>query len=246
MYRVQVDIMGHKLLGKKNLIYLMDALFTSEHEVNQPDKWQKEPWNNDWTSSIFISQDPVAIESVGFDFLYYEFDGTDDLEDYPHYGAVDDYLHQAADPTKWATGITYDPENDGVKLTSLGVHEHWNNSNDMQYTRNLGTGNGIELIQLTPTSGPSNIELAPVNIEFSAYPNPTHGIVFINYSSDYNGQVEMKIFDMSGRIVFEKSLQKTSADFSTNLNIEFLNNGTYILSLSEGQKRGVHTIQLIK
>jgi hypothetical protein len=146
MYRVLVDLMGHELLGKKNLIYLMDALYCSEQEVNQPDKFIKSPWNNDWTSSIFISQDPVAIESVGFDVLYYELDGTNGLDAFPHYGAVDDYLHQAADETNWPTGIIYDPENDGSKIASLGVHEHWNNSIDMKYTRNLGTGNGIELI----------------------------------------------------------------------------------------------------
>jgi hypothetical protein len=27
------------------------------------------------------------------------------------------------------------------------VHEHWNNPRDRQYSRNLGTGEGIELIQ---------------------------------------------------------------------------------------------------
>jgi hypothetical protein len=29
------------------------------------------------------------------------------------------------------------------------VYEHWNNPADKQYSRNLGTGNGIELIKLT-------------------------------------------------------------------------------------------------
>lgn len=151
MYRVQVDLMSHELLGQKNLIYLMDALYCSEHEVNVPDKFLKSPWNNDWTSSIFVSQDPVAIESVGFDVLYYELDGTNGLDAFPHFGAVDDYLHQAADEANWPAGITYDPENDGSKIGSQGVHEHWNNSDNMLYTRNLGTGSGIELIKLFPT-----------------------------------------------------------------------------------------------
>jgi hypothetical protein len=34
-------------------------------------------------------------------------------------------------------------------LANLGVYEHWNNPTDRQYSRNLGTGQGIELIQLT-------------------------------------------------------------------------------------------------
>ncbi len=33
---------------------------------------------------------------------------------------------------------------------SLGVEEHWNNAEDGQYSRNLGTGKEIELIRLVP------------------------------------------------------------------------------------------------
>ena len=33
-------------------------------------------------------------------------------------------------------------------MTSQGVHEHWNNATEKKYTRNLGTGNGIELVYL--------------------------------------------------------------------------------------------------
>ena len=148
LYRVQVDIMGHEMLGDRNLIFILDALYTSEMEVNQPDKWQKAPWSNSWTSSMFFSQDPVAIESVGFDFLYYEFDGSNGLDAFPHYGAVDDYLHQAASSENWPVDITYDPENDGTVIESLGVHEHWNNPIDMQYSRNLGTNDGIDLVKI--------------------------------------------------------------------------------------------------
>jgi hypothetical protein len=148
-YRVQVDIMTHYLLGKKNLIYLMDALYTSDDEIDQPDKWDLSPFNGDWTSSIFISQDPIAIESVGFDFLYAEFDGTNGLDDFPHLGAVDDYLHQLADSTNWPAGIIYSPNGDGVPNSfSYGVHEHWNNPVEKRYSRNLGIGNGIELVKV--------------------------------------------------------------------------------------------------
>jgi hypothetical protein len=32
------------------------------------------------------------------------------------------------------------------RLASLGVHEHWNNPTEKKYSRNLGSGNGIELV----------------------------------------------------------------------------------------------------
>ncbi len=31
-------------------------------------------------------------------------------------------------------------------MESLGVHEHWNNATDKQYSRNLGKRQGIELV----------------------------------------------------------------------------------------------------
>ncbi|MBN2010584.1 DUF362 domain-containing protein [candidate division KSB1 bacterium] len=146
LYRVQVDLMGHQLLGGKNLVYLMDATWAGSEAVDPPTKWRLAPFDNDWTSSLFASQDPVAIESVGFDFLYAEYNGENGKVAYPHMDGVDDYLHQAADPSNWPSGIQYDPENDGTVLTSLGTHEHWNNATEKHYSRNLGTGNGIELL----------------------------------------------------------------------------------------------------
>jgi hypothetical protein len=44
----------------------------------------------------------------------------------------------------------YDPEKDGRLLTSLGVHEHWNSAAAKKYSRNLGSGAGIELASLLP------------------------------------------------------------------------------------------------
>jgi hypothetical protein len=57
-------------------------------------------------------------------------------------------LHEAALAGKPPSGAVYDPEQDGQPLTSLGVHEHWNNATDKQYSRNLGKGEGIELVAL--------------------------------------------------------------------------------------------------
>jgi hypothetical protein len=150
LYRVLVDLMGHELLGGKSLFYLLDGLWAGPEAINAPRKWSLQPFNNDWTSSIFASQDPVAIESVGFDFLRAEYTTGNPYSSYPQMDGVDDYLHQAADNSNWPAGIIYDPENDGTPLESLGVHEHWNNETDKQYSRNLGTGDGIELISVMP------------------------------------------------------------------------------------------------
>ncbi len=96
---------------------------------------------------FFLSIDPVAIESVCLDFLRTEYNGPTLAECRPNWFGVDDYLHQAADSSRWPSNIRYDPDNDGVLIASLGVHEHWNDCQHKQYSRNLGTGKGIELFK---------------------------------------------------------------------------------------------------
>lgn len=125
LYRVQVDLMGDSLLSGKNLFYLMDALWSTDFELDKPLKWKMSPFCNQYTASMFASFDPVAIESVGFDFISGEYTAASEPV---QMNGVDDYLHQAADTTNWPAGIAYDPNGTGVHLKSLGVHEHWNDT----------------------------------------------------------------------------------------------------------------------
>ena len=144
------------------MLCLVDGLFAGYCSESKPVKWNMAPFNGDWPSSLFVSQDPVAIDSVCYDFLLNEWPsivnyGTpaapDDLQ-----GGAEDYLHEAAGTNDPVSGICYppsgtfyDPGRTGVRLASLGVHEHWNNPTSKQYSRNLGTGQGIELVALTAT-----------------------------------------------------------------------------------------------
>lgn len=142
-YNTLVDLMGHEDLGEKTLIFIIDGLFATQVQHSKVDasmKWTSEPFNGHFTSSIFMSLDGVAIESVGLDFTRNE----PTLAQV--YGNVDNYLHEAALANDPPSEIFYDPEQDGSRLTSLGVHEHWNNASDRKYTRNLDTGEGIELV----------------------------------------------------------------------------------------------------
>ncbi len=143
-YRCLVDLMGHPELGGKTVFYIVDGLFAGRNWSSDPRKWNMAPFYDDWPSSVFVSQDPVAIDSVCFDFLWAEWD------DFPHYDGADDYLHEAALANDPPSGTFYDPNKEGVGLASLGVHEHWNNSWHKQYSGNLGTNDGIELTSPVP------------------------------------------------------------------------------------------------
>ncbi len=155
-YRVFVDLMGSKYLGQNSVFWCVEGLFGGgSSEIKGPVKYFMEPFNGNWSNSILMSLDPVAIESVGYDFLRSEFDGVhkhdavnNEWENIPNMFGVDDYMHQVADSTNWPRGMIYDPDNSGKPLPVLGVHEHWNNPVDKQYSRNLGTGKGIELVSI--------------------------------------------------------------------------------------------------
>lgn len=140
-----VDLMGHEHLDGKTFLFVIDALYAAEYQgSSQPTLWQSSPFHNDWTSSLFVSQDGVAIDSVALDLCRSEPALSDQVTGI----SVDNYLHEAALAHDPPSGAFYDPEGDGTRLASLGVHEHWNNPIDKQYSRNLGTGEGIELVMV--------------------------------------------------------------------------------------------------
>jgi hypothetical protein len=148
-YRAVVDLMGHTHIGGKTLLYLIDGLYPGVHPTEHaPRKWSTHPFNGQWASSLLASQDPVAIDSVAFDFLWAEWN------DYPHMSGADDYLHEAALADNPPSGTFYDADHaaNTARLASLGVHEHWNNAKDKQYGRNLGKPEGIELVRVGPSA----------------------------------------------------------------------------------------------
>ena len=135
-------LMGHKIIYNKSFLYLADGLFTSLNQTLPVAKWST--FNNDWFSSLLMSQDPVALESVVYDFIASE---PNLITGNPCFnGHQDNQFLECAMANKPPSGTKYDPENDGTPLKSLGVHEHWNNAKDRKYSRNLGKKKGIELI----------------------------------------------------------------------------------------------------
>jgi hypothetical protein len=215
-YRCFVDIMGHKDIGGKTIIYLVDGIWSSTNYAHPPIKWAMTPFNNDWPSSIFLSQDPVAIESVGFDFLYEEFDedhptegpiNPDDDEKgaFPYFAGTDDFLHQAADQSNWPDNITYDPENDDTPIaSSLGTHEHWNNAIDKKYTRNLGGSTGIELVSnynpvpIIEQNDDANLAVNDFTLHQN-YPNPFNATTTIWYSLSKPAHISLIIYNELGQ-----------------------------------------------
>lgn len=128
-YKTFVDFMGHKDLGGKTLLYLIDGTYGSRDVNGKPaPKWEKAPFNGAWCCSILMSQDGVACDAVGMDMLIHE---------WPEFGSFnycDEYLLEAAGIPATNSGTIYDPERDGTPLQQpLGLFEHADS--DMHYKK---------------------------------------------------------------------------------------------------------------
>ncbi|MSR82615.1 MAG: DUF362 domain-containing protein [Candidatus Latescibacteria bacterium] len=187
-YNALVDLMGHRDLGEKTVLFMLDGLYASANQnsaLKTSDRWQSAPFDNDWPSSLFFSQDGVAIESVGLDFLRSE--PTAKMV----YGNVDNYLHEAARADAPPSRVAYDPEGDGIPLSSLGVHEHWDNAADKRYSGNLGLAGGIELVTpqiLTAVEEEYGQVTLPVQLELASYPNPFNAGTQISFVLPVRGR----------------------------------------------------------
>ena len=216
------------------------------------------PFNNQYSSSIFASFDNVAIESVAYDFLRSEFtvarlSGLTKPENmaFVQMRGADDYLHQAADSTNWPAGIKYDPDSTGVHIFSLGVHEHWNNATDKKYTRNLGTGSGVELLSVeqAKTTGIAHQESnAPKDFELCQnYPNPFNPVTIIEYSLPQSQKVTIKVYDMTGKVVAVlENHERSAGTYKVQFDARRLTSGVYFYRLTTDSFSETKKLVLVK
>ena len=185
-----IDLLSHQQLGGKIFLFVGDGLYACRGDNRNITKFQMYPFNNDWMSSLFFSQDPIAIDSVMYDFLKAE------NTSYPPSEGAQNYLHQGAQPPL----NTYDPENDGYYLSSsLGVHEHWDTNVDIfSPDRYSGVANnGIDYIPdpdsppnsgtptpSTPTPTPTNtfVPLTPTETPITPTEPPIVVPIYNSYS----------------------------------------------------------------
>ncbi len=191
-YNYLVDILGHPQIHEKTILYIVDAFYGSDQQ-NRIVKFDS--FGDDYCSSLFMSQDVIALESVCLDFLRSEPKNTLHV-----HGNVDNWLHESAQADNPPSGLFYDPGKTEAGLQSLGVHEHWNSWEDKQYTRNLGTGDGIELQKIDLTVGMDERYPALQKAALGPnYPNPFRSVTTISYQLNSETDVAITIYDQLGR-----------------------------------------------
>ncbi|MFK5879055.1 MAG: M12 family metallo-peptidase [Flavobacteriaceae bacterium] len=73
--------------------------------------------------------------------------------------------------------------------------------------------------------------------QFNVYPNPSNGKVYINLSSIED--VQVSLFDISGRIIYSKNHNNYSGLFNKEINFGGLSSGIYLLKVNSGDREAV-------
>jgi hypothetical protein len=72
--------------------------------------------------------------------------------------------------------------------------------------------------------------------ELNLYPNPTSNIINIDYSLNSNADVNITIYDLSGRIVDSQFASGSTGNNRKRIDVTELQPGLYILELIANQK----------
>jgi hypothetical protein len=193
-YNYLVDLLGHPQIRDKTILYVVDAFYSGDQQ-NRISTWQQ--YRGEYTSSLFMSQDVIALESVCLDWMRSEPSNALNV-----HGNVDNWLHEAAQADDPPSGMVYNPGAEEASLESLGVHEHFDGWGTKQYSRNLGTGEGIELYTVNLSVGINDQAERETGISLNPnYPNPFAGETTIPFTLDKETGVKIAIFDQLGRIV---------------------------------------------
>ncbi|HVO72995.1 MAG TPA: T9SS type A sorting domain-containing protein, partial [Ignavibacteriaceae bacterium] len=138
------------------------------------------------------------------------------------------------------------PEGDGTFLTSLGTHDHWNNPVDKQYSRNLGNGNGIELVEPSLVSVKNITQNIPDKfILFNNYPNPFNPSTTIKFELKEASDVNLTVYDVTGKIVdvILDNNYKSAGTYEVKYRAEKLSSGIYFLVM--GAENYSRTIKMV-
>lgn len=79
------------------------------------------------------------------------------------------------------------------------------------------------------------------------YPNPTTGILTVEYNGKVSGNLEFSIFDMSGKMVFHKPADANSKSSTRyQLDLHNLVSGTYLLEAKSGRDVNIAKFVMLK
>jgi hypothetical protein len=85
---------------------------------------------------------------------------------------------------------------------------------------------------------PASVSFGKVDA-FKVYPNPSNDLVYV--SANVNGASTIKVIDMMGRVVFEKSYP-TKSLLLTSFDVSNYASGLYFVEVSESNNKSVQKV----
>lgn len=153
----------------------------------------------------------------------------------------------------WADNINCSQTNNGNTFAPselLDVFESLDASGNWQINvKDLAAGDdgtlnswSLDICTETATLTDPDIE-EPIAIEgLRVYPNPTNNNVWVAFNSTTSNPVNIKLFDIRGRLVLNNSYNNLGGNFQENIDLKKVQSGMYILTINDGNIKATKKI----
>ncbi|MBE27257.1 MAG: hypothetical protein CMN33_06190 [Saprospirales bacterium] len=128
-------------------------------------------------------------------------------------------------------------------------------SSDDSYQPVMGTPYGTSLsgaggsLEVSASYGESNyeesslsLEELPIQSNIRVFPNPTNYMVNIDLSQLSQGEYQLYLMDLNGKVVYHKNTTQKSIE----LDMRNYSTGSYVLKLQTKETQQIETFQIIK
>jgi hypothetical protein len=88
-------------------------------------------------------------------------------------------------------------------------------------------------LELCTTSVTLGVDELNLENTLSVYPNPNNGEFNIKFNASSNN-VDVHVFDIRGRSVFDTTYNNSSGEFNETINLATVNAGMYLLNINDG------------
>ena len=137
-----------------------------------------------------------------------------------------------ANPT---TG-TYSPESPLNVFNGVNFNGDWQIVLVDFYIGDTGTLNSWSIELCSTTVTPLGVDEFSLENTFSVYPNPNNGEFTIEFNASNSGDVNIDVYDIRGRSVYNKLYENSSNRFTEKINLGSVQSGMYLLNVNDGNR----------
>jgi len=108
----------------------------------------------------------------------------------------------------------------------------------------VGLGSALYIDNITVTYKSTDIEEYIFGSAVSVYPNPASDLVNIELKDVFTGNVNVKIIDVNGKIVYSNQVNVPENGMVEQISLKNLNSGNYMIEFTNNKYRSVKKLQI--